>query len=47
MAGYYAHVTFGSVLPPAEFQQLTIGQTRAELAGTLPPRRRRGGDPAP
>ncbi|SEG84798.1 Signal transduction histidine kinase [Thermomonospora echinospora] len=46
MAGYYVHATVNSVLPPAAFAGLTVGQTRAEIADVLPARQWWGGSPS-
>lgn len=43
MVAYYAHATVASVLPPATFARITVGQTRAEIDPLLPDRTLWGG----
>jgi signal transduction histidine kinase len=47
MLGYYVHATVNSVLDPADYRALTVGQTRAQVARVLPPRQWLGGGAGP
>jgi signal transduction histidine kinase len=39
MVGYYVYANLNSILKPADFQRLMVGQSRAEVERVLPPRR--------